>query len=48
MNNQQLFNPNEGFIKGNLFSNLYSEYKNYKPQNLNPRNEQEKMLYICA
>ena len=45
MNNQNLFNPKEGFIKGNMFSNLYSEYKNYKPQNLNPRNEQEKMLY---
>jgi len=45
MNNQNLFNSKEGFIKGNMFSNLYSEYKNYKPQNLNPRNEQEKMLY---
>ena len=45
MNNQNLFNPKEGFIKGNMFSNLYSEYKNYKPQNLNPRSEQEKILY---
>ena len=45
MNNQNLFNPTEGFIKGNMFSNLYSEYKNYKPQRLNPKNEQEKMLY---
>jgi len=45
MNNQNLFNPSEGFIKGNMFSNLYSEYKNYKPQNLIPKNEREKMLY---
>ena len=45
MNNQNLFNPTEGFIKGNMFSNLYSGYKNYTPQRLNPRNEQEKMLY---
>ena len=45
MNNQNLFNPTEGFIKGNMFSNLYSEYKNYKPQMLNPKSEQEKMLY---
>jgi len=45
MNNQNLFNPTEGFIKGNMFSNLYSEYKNYKPQMLNPKSEQERMLY---
>lgn len=45
MNNQNLFNPQEGFIKGNMFTNLYSEYKNYQPQKLTPRNEQERMLY---
>lgn len=45
MNNPNLFNPTEGFIKGNMFSNLYSEYKNYKPQMLNPKSEQERMLY---
>ena len=45
MNNQNLFNPKEGFIKGNMFTNLYSEYKNYKPQMLNPKSEQERMLY---
>ena len=45
MNNQNLFNPQEGFIKGNMFTNLYSEYKNYQPQRLTPRNEREKMLY---
>ncbi len=45
MNNQNLYNTREGIIRGNMFSNLYSEYKNYKPQKLNPRNEQEKMLY---
>lgn len=45
MNNQNLYNPKEGFIKGNMFTNLYSEYKNYKPQMLNPKSEQERMLY---
>ena len=45
MNNQNLYNPKEGFIKGNMFSNLYSEYKNYKPQQLIPQTEQEKLLY---
>ena len=45
MNNQNLFNPQEGFIKGNMFTNLYSEYKNYQPQRLTPKSEQERMLY---
>ena len=45
MNNQNLFNPKEGFIKGNMFSDLYSEYKNYKAFSLKPRNDQEKRLF---
>ena len=45
MNNMNLFSPKEGFEKGNMFENLYSGYKDYKPQELRPRNEQEKMLY---
>ena len=43
--NQDLFNPNEGFEKGNMFKNLYSEYKNYKPAVLNPMNEKEKLIF---
>ena len=45
MNNMNLFNPKEGFERGNMFENIYSEYKNYKPQNLKPKNEQEQKLY---
>ena len=45
INNQNLFNPKEGFIKGNMFSNLYSGYKNYIPKELVVRTEQERMLY---
>ena len=45
MNNQNLFNPQEGFFKGNMFSNLYSGYKSYKPKELVVRTEQERMLY---
>ena len=44
-NNQKLFNPKEGFIKGNMFSNLYNQYKNYQPVVLNPKNEQQKLLF---
>ena len=38
--------PYEGFIRGNMFNNLYDQYKNYKPQELNPKNDREyaKML----
>ena len=43
--NPNLYNPKEGFEKGNMFSNLYEQYKNYRPINANPRTEQEKMLY---
>ena len=39
-----LFSPKEGFIKGNMFSNLYSEYKNYRSISFTPRNEKEKKL----
>ena len=39
-----LFNPKEGFRKGNLFSNLYDEYKNYQPENLKAKTEQEQQL----
>lgn len=44
-NNSNMFSPKEGFEKGNMFMNLYNEYKNYQPTALKPRNEQEKMLY---
>ena len=42
---EQILNPEEGLIKGNLFQNLYSEYKNYQPQMINPKTEEEKMLW---
>ena len=44
-NNVNLFNPKEGFEKGNMFENTYSGYKNYKPQELRPSSEEEKLLY---
>lgn len=43
-NNNNLLNPTQGFIRGNMFSNLYDPYKNYKPTELNPQNEQVAML----
>ena len=43
-NTTSLYNPTTGFINGNMFSNLYTPYKNYKPENLTPKNEREKLL----
>ena len=43
MDTQQLFNPKERFEKGNLFSNLYREYKNYKPTSLRANTDEERL-----
>ena len=42
--NPSLVTPTEGYNRGNLFSNLYSQYKNYKPETLRATNEQDKLL----
>ena len=39
-----MFNPNEGFIRGNMFPNLFDPYKNQKIRDLKPNNEREAML----
>jgi hypothetical protein len=43
--NTSLYGPKEGFEKGNLFSSIYSPYKNYKPATLKATTEQESLLY---
>lgn len=35
----------KGFLRGNLFESLYNPYDNYKPMELNPKNEREALLY---
>ncbi len=52
--NQQI-NPNEvydiygGFIRGNMFPDLYNQYKNNKPFEIEPMNEQAELLtYLDA
>lgn len=44
MTNQNLATPYEGYIRGNLFNNLYQQYKNYRPKRLVPENEQAELL----
>jgi len=43
-NQNNLYNPYEGFIRGNMFRNLYDPYKNEKPFQIQPMNEQAEML----
>lgn len=38
---QSLAEPYTGFVRGNMFNNLYNEYKNYSPKELNPMNDKE-------
>ena len=33
-----------GFMRGNMFENLYNPYKNYKPREIEPTNEREALL----
>lgn len=42
--NNTLYGPYEGYIKGNLFKNLYEEYKDYQPAKLLPKSEEEEAL----
>ena len=45
MNNQpNLYTPEEGYNKGNLFADLYVGYKNYQPVKLQPRNEKDSLF----
>ena len=44
-NNLDLFNPYEGFLKGNAFRNEYIPYKNYPVGKINFNSEQEEMLF---
>lgn len=44
INNSNLAPALEGYERGNLFNNLYQQYKNYQPQKLVPNNEQAELL----
>lgn len=47
-NSNNIYDPYEGFIRGNLFPNLYNGYK-INPQEIKPVNEQAELLtYIDA
>lgn len=47
--NEYLYDPYQGFIRGNMFKGLYDPYKINKPYDIKPMNEQAELLtYIDA
>ena len=44
MNNHNILGSYDGYIKGNMYKDLYDQYKNYKPAKLIPNNEQAELL----
>lgn len=42
--NNNIISTEEGFKRGNMFKNLYDEYKNFKPKKLTANSEREDML----
>lgn len=44
ISNSNIMPMYEGYIKGNLFNNLYDQYLNYQPSKLIPNNEQAELL----
>ena len=43
-NDNRLYDPYNGLIRGNLFKNLYDPYKTGEPYEIKPMNEQAKLL----
>lgn len=43
--NNNLSDPKDGFLRGNMFNNLYDPYKNYKYRDLRPNSKKEELLY---
>ena len=46
---KQIYDPYNGFIRGNMFPELYNSYKLNKPLEITPMNEQAELLtYVDA
>ena len=44
ISNNNMFGSYEGYLKGNMYKDLYKSYKDYKPTKLIPDNEQAELL----
>lgn len=45
-NPNNLYDPYQGFIRGNMFKNLYNTYKLNNPVNIMPANDKEQLLLM--
>ena len=43
-NKSEIISDELGFLRGNMFNNLYDPYKNYQPVKLNPNGQKERDL----
>jgi hypothetical protein len=43
-NPNTLYDPYNGFIRGNMFPDIYNSYKNNKPYDITPKNDKESLL----
>lgn len=48
MNNMSLVMPSVGYDRGNLFKDLYDQYKDYRPDTLEARTDQERLFLELA
>ena len=44
-NKTNIYGAYEGYLKGNMFKDLYEQYKNFKPATLKPMSEKEQDLF---
>ena len=44
-NDTKFYDPETGYIKGNMSKNSYYNYRNYEPKKTELTNEREKLLY---
>lgn len=43
--NNNVIDPYKGFVRGNIFDNLYDGYKNYKLEDISANDEREALMY---
>lgn len=43
-NNADITNVREGYLRGNMFNNLYDKYKNYVPLEINAKSDRQRLL----
>jgi len=47
-NDNKFYDPEEGYIKGNMTKSSYYNYRNYEPKKLDLTTDKEKLLYLLS